>query len=185
MKNRISIKNKILGLFIFICGIIIDQVTKFVIVKELPVGNSIEVIKGFFYIAHSKNDGAAWGILRGQSFFLVGVTFVAIVICFYIMMRSERLLFTSSLALMASGGIGNLIDRVFRGTRLFKGSVVDFLDFYIFGYDFPVFNVADMCVVTGAIMFMVFILFIYKDGDRIMKPIGFLKQKGDSNQDND
>ncbi|GGE66125.1 signal peptidase II [Priestia taiwanensis] len=129
--------------------ILIDQLTKWAIVKYMELGQSIPVIENFLYITSHRNRGAAWGILQGQMwfFYIVTVVFIAGVMYF---VRKEGLqdkLLGTGLALMLGGTIGNFIDRVFRQ------EVVDFVHTYIFSYSFPVFNVADaaLCIGVGLI----------------------------------
>ena len=71
--------------------------------------------------------------------------------------KSDNNFLRLALSILIAGAIGNFID------RLFRGYVVDFLDFYPFGYDFPVFNVADICVNVGVFLLVIYIIFIYKE----------------------
>lgn len=132
--------------------VVIDQFTKWLIVKNLEIGESIEVIENFLYITSHRNSGAAWGILQGQLWFFYIITIIAIIGMIYYIQRfaQGRRLPGTAVALMLGGAIGNFIDRVFRK------EVVDFVNTFIFGYDFPVFNIADSALVTG-----VFLLFIH------------------------
>lgn len=130
--------------------VILDQLTKQIIVSTMNLGESIEVIKGFFYITSHQNDGAAWGILEGQMIILIFITIISFVLFYYLLKEidfKEKLLYSIAVSLLISGAIGNFIDRVL------AGYVVDFLDFIIFGYDFPTFNVADMALVIGVAVF--------------------------------
>ena len=161
MKIKISnSKNIIWGLLIVFASVMIDQLTKYIISCNFSVGsrNVITIIKDFIYISHVRNTGAAWSILQGNAFVLVGLTSVILLIVFIFMFYTNRLMLTIPIAMIAGGGIGNLIDRLFR-----KGGVVDFVDVYIFGYDFPVFNAADSILICGTGILLVYILFFYKD----------------------
>jgi signal peptidase II len=138
------------GFFVFyyiiaLIIIIIDQVTKWLIVKSMQLGESITVIEDFLYITSHRNRGAAWGILQGQMWFFYIITVIVIIgIIVYIQKFARgKYLLGISLGLMLGGAIGNFIDRVYRK------EVVDFVDTYIFGYDFPIFNVADSALVVG------------------------------------
>jgi signal peptidase II len=138
------------GFFVFyyilaLIIIIIDQVTKWLIVKSMQLGESITVIDDFLYITSHRNRGAAWGILQGQMWFFYIITVIVIIgIIVYIQKFAKgKILLGISLGLMLGGAIGNFIDRVYRK------EVVDFVDSYIFGYDFPIFNVADSALVVG------------------------------------
>jgi signal peptidase II len=130
--------------------VLLDQLTKQYIVSTLNLGESIEVIKNFFYITSHENDGAAWGILGGQMIILIFITIISFALFYYLLKEidfKEKLLYSIAVTLLISGAIGNFIDRVL------AGYVVDFLDFIIFGYDFPTFNVADMALVIGVALF--------------------------------
>lgn len=131
--------------------IFIDQWTKWLIVKYMEIGEQITIIENFLYITSHRNKGAAWGILQGQMWFFYIVTVIVIVAIIYYMQKygkSKRSL-QISLGLMLGGAIGNFIDRVFRH------EVVDFIDTFIFTYDFPIFNVADSALVIGVILLMI------------------------------
>ncbi len=135
--------------------ILIDQVTKWMIVKEMYYGQSITVIENFLYITSHRNRGAAWGILQGQKWFFYLITVVVVVgLIIYIQkLKKQDKWFGIALALMLGGAIGNFIDRVVRK------EVVDFVNTYIFTYDFPIFNVADSALVVGVIIMFIMTLF--------------------------
>ena len=105
----------------------------------------IELIKNFFYIIEVKNTGGAWGIFSGNVAFLAVVS-IFVIVMLYFFLRSEKKLNKLSITyygLLFAGIIGNCIDRIV------NGYVTDFLNFYILGYDFPVFNIADILIVVG------------------------------------
>ena len=131
--------------------IVLDQVTKWLVVTKMEYGQSITIIDQFLYITSHRNRGAAWGILQGQMWLFYIITLVVIVaIVFYIQKAARgKILLGVSLGLMLGGAIGNFIDRVFRK------EVVDFVNTYIFGYDFPIFNVADSSLVIGVGLLMI------------------------------
>jgi signal peptidase II len=135
--------------------ILIDQVTKWMIVKEMYYGQSITVIENFLYITSHRNRGAAWGILQGQMWFFYLITVVVVIgLIIYIQkLKKQDKWFGIALALMLGGAIGNFIDRVVRK------EVVDFVNTYIFTYDFPIFNVADSALVVGVIIMFIMTLF--------------------------
>ncbi|MGX6442017.1 signal peptidase II [Neobacillus sp. K501] len=130
--------------------ILLDQVTKWLIVTKMYLGESIPVIDNFLYITSHRNRGAAWGILQGQMWFFYLITTIVIIgIIYYIQKAAKgKLLLGVSLAFMLGGAIGNFIDRVLRK------EVVDFIHTYIFSYNFPVFNIADSALVIGVILLM-------------------------------
>ncbi|OCA83899.1 signal peptidase II [Pseudobacillus wudalianchiensis] len=134
--------------------VLLDQWTKWLVVKSMDLGESVEVIKDFFYITSHRNRGAAWGMLEGQ-FWLFYIITVAVVIGIVYYMQTEaknKPLMKSALAFLLGGAIGNFIDRIFRK------EVVDFFDTYIFGYDFPIFNIADASLTFGVILLILAIL---------------------------
>ncbi|MDQ0361661.1 signal peptidase II [Breznakia pachnodae] len=138
-------QTKILLASILAITLIIDQVTKYIVTASLRLGEAIEIIPSFFQIRYVQNTGAAWSIFEGKMTFFYIVTVVALVllILFLRNMKNASLIAYTGIILAISGTIGNFID------RLTLQYVRDFLDFTIFGYDFPVFNVADMCLVIG------------------------------------
>ena len=114
--------------------------------------HGITLIEGFFKLTYVENRGAAFGTMQGARWLLVVFTALVLIAggIYYVKQCKIKGTAASRLAmvLIASGAIGNLIDRFLRGY------VVDMLDFYIFGYNFPVFNVADICVVVGVGLFI-------------------------------
>jgi|SRR5690625_458804 len=128
-----------------------DQLTKWIIVRTMELGERIPIIENFFYITSHRNSGAAWGILQGQmTFFYIVTAIVVIGIIFYMQKYAkESKLLAVSLSLILGGAIGNFID------RLLHQEVVDFLDFHIFGYNFPIFNVADSALTIGVILVII------------------------------
>ncbi|MBM7701793.1 signal peptidase II [Metabacillus iocasae] len=141
----------IIALFV----ILLDQVTKWVVVKQMELGDSIPVIENFLYITSHRNRGAAWGILQGQMWFFYIITVVVVIglIVYIQKLKVEEKWFGIALGLMLGGAIGNFIDRVFRK------EVVDFVNTYIFSYDFPIFNVADSALVIGVALMFILTLF--------------------------
>lgn len=142
--------------------ILVDQLTKWVVVQTMTLGQSIEVIPNMLYWTSYRNRGAAWGMLEGQMFFFFVVTAIVVVGLIYFLhkeVNGYRLL-GYSVGLLLAGAIGNFID------RLFRGEVVDFIDTYPFGYNFPIFNVADMALTFGVIIMVIAVLFeekLYKE----------------------
>jgi signal peptidase II len=134
--------------FVFI--IVMDQYTKYEVQRKIPLHRSIKVIDGFFNLTHLRNTGGAFGVLGGErggigSFFFVTVALIAVGLILYLFYRvkeHERAL-AFSLSLILSGAVGNLVDRI----RFHE--VVDFLDFYLFSYHWPSFNIADSAISIG------------------------------------
>ena len=145
---------------IFIVIIIaLDQLTKYMIVKSLEIGDSVKVIKNLLYITSHRNEGAAWGILQGKMwlFYIVTIVMLVILVMFFKSEGYGKPLIQFGLSLLIAGSIGNFID------RLFRSEVVDFIDTYIFGYNFPIFNVADAALTIGVIVLIIVILFEGKE----------------------
>lgn len=146
----------VVGLFV----IGLDQFTKYLIINNLEMYGHLDFIKSLIDITYVTNNGGAWNFLGGSTLVLIIITSVVMGLCLVVLIRlgkKSKLLFWA-LTLVISGGLGNLIDRVFRG-----GNVVDFLQF-AFWKDFPVFNVADCAVVIGAgMLILYFVLDIIND----------------------
>jgi signal peptidase II len=125
---------------------LIDQGTKYLIASRLELYEQIPVIGDFFLITSSRNRGAAFGILQDQLWFFIIVTIIVVGgIVWYLRKVSKegRKLLPTALALVLGGALGNFID------RLIMGEVVDFLQFNFGSYTFPIFNIADSCIVIG------------------------------------
>jgi signal peptidase II len=152
-----------------------DQLTKYYISTNYSLYQPSDFIKGLVNIVYIHNPGAAWGIFSGKTWLLVCFTLIAIVFCGFCFVKygKNNKLLLLGLVLVVSGGIGNLIDRVFRG-----GKVIDFLHFE-FWPDFPVFNVADCSIVIG-----VGILLLYFVIDTVNDIKMKRAQKGNENADN-
>lgn len=131
--------------------IILDQITKWLVVSKMHFGESITVIENILYITSHRNRGAAWGILQGQMWLFYAITLIVIVGIIYYMQKAVKgkPLLGLALAFMLGGAIGNFIDRVIRK------EVVDFIHTFIFGYNFPVFNIADSSLVIGVALLMI------------------------------
>lgn len=141
--------------------VVLDQASKIYLTlvnKTSPI--DLEVIRGFFRITYTCNDGAAFSILKGKRvFFIIMTIIVVFLIVYYLLKNKVYWVEKYSLLLIISGAVGNLIDRIM------YGHVIDFLDFIIFGYDFPVFNIADSFITIGAIGLIISILFLNKEGE--------------------
>lgn len=139
--------------------VVIDQITKYIALSSLKPIGSMTFIKGFMDFTFVENRGAAFGILEGQRWFFVVATIVisvAIIYAFVKMPKKKEYKYMKlALVLILAGAFGNVID------RLFRGYVVDFFEFTFI--DWPVFNVADIYVVVGTIIFAFLILFVIKD----------------------
>ncbi|MBR2364177.1 MAG: signal peptidase II [Lentisphaeria bacterium] len=148
-----SCERKVFLYSVLVCIItaILDQVTKFLVVKYIPMREHIRVIPGCFDLTYVTNDGAAWNMLSGRFYLLCGISLAVFILLLFFFRKLadgwvERYY---ALFLIASGIIGNSIDRIFRG-----GEVVDFLHCYIGKYAWPTFNIADSCICTGVFIFI-------------------------------
>ena len=131
--------------------IVIDQITKGLIVANMKIGEQIPLIENLLYITSHRNKGAAFGILQGQMWLFFTITIIVVIGVVYILQKKVN--YTGrgiAYGLILGGAIGNFID------RLFRGEVVDFIDVKIVSYDFPIFNVADSALVIGVILLMLF-----------------------------
>ncbi len=142
---------KYYGLAAFV--ILLDQWTKWLIVKNMEYGERMSVWDPWFGILSHRNRGAAWGMLEGQMwlFTIVTVGVICAIIYFYHKEAKGKQIFQVGLMLLLGGAIGNFID------RLFRGEVVDFVDVLIpvINYDFPIFNIADAALSIAVVVLMI------------------------------
>jgi len=151
LESALRSPNRRIGL-IALAIVILDQLTKFIIVEFLP-DSSIEktIIPGFFKLVHWQNTGAAWSLFRGSNAVLAIVALVALVILYFSRHHfdARTIVGQTAFGLICGGIVGNLIDRI----RV--KSVIDFLYFYLGDWGFPAFNVADSAICTGvALVFL-------------------------------
>lgn len=127
--------------------VIVDLISKLVIDKLLKINETISIINNFFSITKVFNRGASFSMFIGYRLLFILIGVITIVVLFKYLNNfkmNNRNIFAFSL--LIGGIIGNLIDRVI------YGYVIDFLDFNIFGYDAPIFNIADTCICIGAFL---------------------------------
>ena len=148
MKKKIAILSIISFLIIAI-----DRVVKIIVNRYIPLNKSISVIKNIFYLTNVHNEGAAFSIMYGLRYILIAISIAFLVFIIYYMYKKKK--YNIEFALIISGLIGNLIDRIV------FGYVIDYIGVIIFKYYFPIFNIADALIVIGAI-----ILLFRKDGDK-------------------
>jgi signal peptidase II len=142
---------------------ILDQLTKVIIARNIPLYSNIRIIPGFFNLTHIRNRGAIFGFFSQSGsqaihLFLLAASLVALVLIIYYFLKvlPDKKMIKISLSLILAGALGNLFD------RCIQGYVVDFLDFYVKNWHWPVFNVADSCISIGAILLV--IIFFFKKG---------------------
>lgn len=137
-------------IYFIVCALIVilDQMSKAVVVKNFELGESLDIIKGFFSLTYVENRGAAFGMLQGARVFFIILTVAVFVLAFFYLRknRPSGVLEKLSISFIAGGALGNFIDRAF------LSYVRDFLsaDFI----DFPVFNIADCFICIGAALYI-------------------------------
>ena len=158
-------RNKYLVLFL-VSGflIVIDQYTKFMVSLHIPLNYSIKVIEGFFNLTHIRNSGVAFGLFASQQseykplmFIIISTIAIMAILVIFHQTPKEKKMVQTGLILIFSGAIGNLIDRTLHG------EVIDFADFFIEGYHFPAFNIADSCITIGVVLM---VIDLFCDGSR-------------------
>ncbi len=140
--------------------LVLDQLSKSMLVSKVAVFESVPVIPGFFSLTHVRNTGGIFGIFNASAhrwipYVLTALTLVALsfVVAYFLRTPPSEKLLRTSLAIIMAGAVGNLLDRVLRGY------VVDFLDVHVRGFTWPTFNVADSCISIGAVL-LIFTFFI-------------------------
>ena len=131
--------------------ILLDQIIKYFVSTNMFLGQSIPVLPQIFHLTYIQNPGAAFGILENQRylFILIAAVLIVAVIYFYKKILQLSKLFQVGIALLFGGAIGNMIDRIF------IGRVIDYMDFRIW----PVFNLADIAIVSGCAIIAFNLLF--------------------------
>jgi len=132
-------------------GLILDQATKLYIDHSMQLYQSIPLLDNFFHITYVRNRGAAFSFLSHASWrlpFFIGVSTVAsiVILVAFFRLRDNQKLAQVSLAMIFSGAVGNLID------RLRMGEVIDFLDVHWYQHHWPAFNVADSLICVGVFL---------------------------------
>lgn len=144
--------------------LVCDQLVKRWVVTHLALGGSCRFLPGFIELLRVHNYGAAWSSFSGMRWVLVAVT--SIIVAAVIVLPARKIvrhpLGRTACTLIAAGGLGNIIDRV----RL--GYVVDMFQFQ-FWRSYPVFNVADICVVSGAVLGVIYYLWFYDQYDKVRR----------------
>ncbi len=154
---------KLIGLvFIFL---LVDQITKGLISFNMNIGQSIDIIDGFFNITYVQNTGAAFSILAGNTIFLILMSFVALNLIYFLFIKDKELKTNEIIlySVLLAGILGNLIDRVM------YGYVIDFFDFIIFGYNFAIFNIADCYIVISVMLIIIMGFMEEKNGNKSRK----------------
>ena len=157
-----------LWVFLAVCLILLDQLTKFAAVKLLRDRPAKSILPGIFELAYVENRGAAFGMLPNKHILFVLFALVIVILCVAAFRRippKRRFLpLQILLVLIFSGAVGNMIDRILHGY------VIDFLYFSLI--DFPVFNVADIYVTVSCVLLLIFLFFVYSEEelDILLRP---------------
>ena len=149
----------ILWSLIVIVIMALDQLSKYWVINNIGMTDSITVIPNLIDFVYVKNTGAAFSFLSDKTYGIVILSIISVLFCigvifFMIKKKPQSRLLTISLALMLSGALGNVIDRIARGY------VVDFIEATFI--NFPVFNVADIAITCGALLIIIHVLFFEK-----------------------
>lgn len=172
-KEKTLIKNREYVYSVACVLLIIDQLLKLLVRSRVPLLEEIEVIPGFFSIYHVENSGAAFSLFSGATIVLIILSVLVLAFLHYFVLTDEKMtkwrIF--SLGIVIGGIVGNLVDRIL------YGAVVDYLSFDIFGYGFPVFNIADIGITIGFIILAINIL--RRDGNEFRDTSN--KQRGEEN----
>ena len=133
---------RLLGVSLIV--ILIDRLTK-ILAVSLGLGNEVIIIKKIFSITCAYNYGAAWSIFMGHTIGLIIITLIVLLLIYFFFIKNKVINKKDAIiyGLLIGGIVGNLIDRII------YGYVIDFLDFTIFGYDYPIFNIADSMIVIS------------------------------------
>ncbi len=149
--------------------VLLDQISKLIVVNTIELHENIPVIKDVLHFTYIENRGAAFGMLSDQRWVFMVISVVAIAAVFFFIWKEKprSMWIKTCLGFIVGGGIGNMIDRIFRG------SVVDFIDAAFVQYphpsfdggfkltmtDFPIFNIADCFITVGCAVLVVYLLF--------------------------
>lgn len=153
-KEKIIFKNREYVYSIACFLLMIDQLVKLLVRSKVPLLDEVEVLPGFFSIYHIKNSGAAFSLFSGSTLVLIILSILVLFFLHYYVLTEEHMtkwrIF--GFGIVIGGIIGNLVDRIL------YGAVIDYLSFHFFGYDFPIFNIADIGITFGFLIIAIGIL---------------------------
>lgn len=139
-------KTYVIAIFI----LLLDQISKSLIEIYFKLNESFVIVKDFFNITVAHNTGGAWSILNNHSYLFIIFSVIALIVLIRFMFQFKNNLRNNiAFACTVAGIMSNLAD------RLFLGYVRDFLDFTVLGYDYPIFNIADIAIVVGVLLLIV------------------------------
>lgn len=139
-------KKYYLLLIIFLC--LLDQVSKYVVLKTFEVGEAVSIIKDFLRIIFVKNTGISFGMFSDMRIPIIILTVIIICYMFYEFYKSKNKIHLFAVVLIISGAIGNLID------RLVRGYVIDFISFELLKHEMAIFNMADSFITLGVLIYI-------------------------------
>jgi signal peptidase II len=152
--------------------VILDLLTKIIIVATVTPGESVRLLGGLVYFSLIRNPGAAFSMATGMTWLLALVAIAVVIVIIRMAPKLRSTPWAVSLGLVLGGALGNLIDRIFRSPGFLQGHVVDFVS--VFGPNaeyFPIFNVADSAITIGGISLVITALLgIDFDGTSTRKP---------------
>ena len=130
--------------------LLIDEASKIILDNVLSLGKSITIFDKFLYITKVYNDGISFSMLTGKRWLIVFFSILILIFLYFYMKKfKENKRNIIAFSLIFGGLLGNLIDRII------YGYVVDYLRFIIFDYNFPIFNLADICITIGVILLII------------------------------
>ncbi|MBD5542500.1 MAG: signal peptidase II [Lachnospiraceae bacterium] len=149
----------IIDVLAIISLLFLDQYTKYLAITDLKDQSAVSLIDGILELRYLENKGAAFGMLQNKKALFIFMTVVMLTVIFYVFFKLPQqkkfIIWQVFMCLICAGGIGNMIDRI----RF--DYVVDFIYFKII--DFPVFNVADIMITIGTVLFFIVVLFFVKE----------------------
>lgn len=155
MKKKITI----IAVLLFI----VDQISKLILDRVLVLNKSITLLDKFIYITKVYNTGVSFSMLSGKRVIIILINIIVLVFLYFYMNKfknNKRNIY--AFGLVCGGLLGNLLDRIM------YGHVIDFIDIHIFGYDYPVFNLADSFIVIG-IFLLIYAIYIGEDNENNCK----------------
>ena len=143
--------------------LLIDQASKIILDKVLALGKSISIFDKFLYITKVYNDGVSFSMLTGKRWLIIAFSVLIMnFLYFYMKKFKENKRNTIAFSLIFGGLFGNLIDRIIHGY------VIDFIDFYIFNYNYPIFNLADSFICVG-VLILLYSIYLGEDNENSSK----------------
>jgi len=140
--------------------LLLDQLSKAIIVKTIPFYGSIRVISGFFDLTHIHNKGAIFGVFNQSEHPMIPIVLLALncaalalVVYYFLKTSDAERGMKVALTLIIGGAFGNVLDRIFRGY------VIDFIEMYSGRFHFPTYNLADSSITIGAVLLLVTVIF--------------------------